>query len=133
MTPLSHSWLCFFCFFCREQERQQLQDLVGKNLTYLSQLDGLDYDLYSNKVRGGARFAGVGGRGRCKVQEKCDEERERFVCVCVREPVYQPSTSKHQPGLFTIPPLPPPLSLPLYLAFSASSSSPSSPGAPPDD
>ena len=34
----------------REAERQQLQDLVGKNLTYLSQLDGLDYDLYSGTV-----------------------------------------------------------------------------------
>ncbi len=35
----------------REQERQQLQDLVGKNLTYLSQLDGLGYDLYAGMVR----------------------------------------------------------------------------------
>ena len=34
----------------REQERQQLQDLVGKNLTYLSQLDGLGYDLYAGMV-----------------------------------------------------------------------------------
>ena len=34
----------------REVERQQLQDLVGKNLTYLSQLDGLDFDLYSGTV-----------------------------------------------------------------------------------
>ncbi|GAX84024.1 hypothetical protein CEUSTIGMA_g11449.t1 [Chlamydomonas eustigma] len=34
----------------REQERQQLQDLVGKNLTYLSQLDGLDYELYAGMV-----------------------------------------------------------------------------------
>lgn len=34
----------------REKERQQLQDLVGKNLTYLSQLDGLDYDLYNSQV-----------------------------------------------------------------------------------
>ena len=38
----------------REQERQQLQDLVGKNLTYLSQLDGLGYDLYAGMVRGQA-------------------------------------------------------------------------------
>lgn len=30
----------------REKERQQLADLVGKNLTYASQLDGLDYKLY---------------------------------------------------------------------------------------
>lgn len=34
----------------REVERQQLQDLVGRNLTYLSQLDGLDFDLYSTRV-----------------------------------------------------------------------------------
>ncbi len=35
--------------FCRERrvkERQQLADLVGKNLTYLSQLEGLDFPLY---------------------------------------------------------------------------------------
>ena len=30
----------------REKERAQLADLVGKNLTYISQLEGLDYDLY---------------------------------------------------------------------------------------
>ena len=30
----------------RERERQQLADLVGRNLTYASQLDGLDYTLY---------------------------------------------------------------------------------------
>ena len=30
----------------REKERQQLADLVGKNLTYLSQLDGLNFELY---------------------------------------------------------------------------------------
>lgn len=34
----------------REKERQQLADLVGKNLTYLSQLEGLDFKVY--KVRG---------------------------------------------------------------------------------
>lgn len=34
----------------REVERQQLQDLVGRNLTYLSQLDGLDFELYSTRV-----------------------------------------------------------------------------------
>ncbi|KAG1664616.1 hypothetical protein FOA52_004491 [Chlamydomonas sp. UWO 241] len=34
----------------RETERQQLQDLVGKNLTYLSQLDGLGYELYAGMV-----------------------------------------------------------------------------------
>ena len=34
----------------REAERQQLQDLVGRNLTYLSQLDGLDFELYSSRV-----------------------------------------------------------------------------------
>ena len=28
------------------KERQQLADLVGKNLTYLSQLEGLDFPLY---------------------------------------------------------------------------------------
>lgn len=27
-----------------------LQDLVGKNLTYISQLDGLSFDLYSSSV-----------------------------------------------------------------------------------
>jgi hypothetical protein len=27
-----------------------LQDLVGKNLTYISQLDGLTFDLYSQSV-----------------------------------------------------------------------------------
>ncbi len=30
----------------REKERQQLADLVGKNLTYMSQLEGLDARLY---------------------------------------------------------------------------------------
>ena len=30
----------------REKERAQLSDLVGKNLTYISQLEGLDYELY---------------------------------------------------------------------------------------
>jgi hypothetical protein len=30
----------------REKERQQLADLVGKNLTYISQLEGLDFELY---------------------------------------------------------------------------------------
>ena len=30
----------------REKERQQLADLVGKNLTYISQLEGLDFPLY---------------------------------------------------------------------------------------
>ena len=30
----------------REKERQQLADLVGRNLTYASQLDGLDSQLY---------------------------------------------------------------------------------------
>ncbi|EFJ43527.1 subunit of Retromer complex [Volvox carteri f. nagariensis] len=34
----------------RERERQQLQDLVGKNLTYLSQLDGLSFELYRDQV-----------------------------------------------------------------------------------
>ncbi|GFR39847.1 hypothetical protein Agub_g344, partial [Astrephomene gubernaculifera] len=34
----------------RERERQQLQDLVGKNLTYLSQLDGLGFELYRDQV-----------------------------------------------------------------------------------
>lgn len=36
----------------REKERSQLQDLVGKNLTYLSQLDGLDFELYQGEVGG---------------------------------------------------------------------------------
>ncbi|PSC73631.1 vacuolar sorting-associated 35B-like [Micractinium conductrix] len=34
----------------RERERQQLADLVGKNLTYLSQLDGLTFQLYRDVV-----------------------------------------------------------------------------------
>eukprot|EP00882_Tetradesmus_deserticola_P010497 GHRQ01011088.1.p1 GENE.GHRQ01011088.1~~GHRQ01011088.1.p1 ORF type:complete len:692 (+),score=352.67 GHRQ01011088.1:265-2340(+) len=34
----------------REKERQQLQDLVGKNLTYISQLDGLSFELYAGSV-----------------------------------------------------------------------------------
>uniref|UniRef100_A0A383WCT9 Vacuolar protein sorting-associated protein 35 n=1 Tax=Tetradesmus obliquus TaxID=3088 RepID=A0A383WCT9_TETOB len=34
----------------REKERQQLQDLVGKNLTYISQLDGLTFELYAGSV-----------------------------------------------------------------------------------
>lgn len=34
----------------RERERQQLADLVGKNLTYLSQLDGLGFELYKDQV-----------------------------------------------------------------------------------
>jgi hypothetical protein len=34
----------------REKERAQLQDLVGKNLTYISQLDGLTFELYSASV-----------------------------------------------------------------------------------
>lgn len=33
-----------------DRDRQQLADLVGKNLTYLSQLDGLDFELYSAVV-----------------------------------------------------------------------------------
>lgn len=34
----------------RESERKMLQDLVGKNLTYLSQLDALDFNLYASSV-----------------------------------------------------------------------------------
>ncbi|KDD73497.1 vacuolar protein sorting-associated protein 35, partial [Helicosporidium sp. ATCC 50920] len=34
----------------REAERAQLADLVGKNLTYLSQLDGLNFALYRDVV-----------------------------------------------------------------------------------
>ena len=34
----------------RENERKMLQDLVGKNLTYLSQLDTLDFNLFSTSV-----------------------------------------------------------------------------------
>lgn len=34
----------------REKERQQLADLVGRNLTYVSQLDGLDFERYSGVV-----------------------------------------------------------------------------------
>jgi hypothetical protein len=37
----------------RERERQQLADLVGRNLTYISQLDGLDFDTYASQVRVG--------------------------------------------------------------------------------
>lgn len=40
----------------RESERKMLQDLVGKNLTYLSQLDTLDFDLYSTSVLDKARM-----------------------------------------------------------------------------
>jgi hypothetical protein len=40
----------------REVERQQLADLVGRNLTYISQLDGLGFDLYSQQVGLMARF-----------------------------------------------------------------------------
>ena len=36
----------------REKERLQLADLVGRNLTYLSQLEGLDFKLY--QVRPGS-------------------------------------------------------------------------------
>lgn len=43
----------------REKERQQLADLVGKNLTYISQLDGLGYELYASQVRARMRY-GVG-------------------------------------------------------------------------
>ena len=34
----------------REQERQELRDLVGKNLLVLTQLEGMDVDLYKNTV-----------------------------------------------------------------------------------
>jgi hypothetical protein len=34
----------------REKERQQLQDLVGKNLVLLSQLEGMDLEMYESKV-----------------------------------------------------------------------------------
>ena len=34
----------------REKERQQLADLVGKNLTAVSQLDGLTFELYCDTV-----------------------------------------------------------------------------------
>ncbi|KAI7841140.1 hypothetical protein COHA_005110 [Chlorella ohadii] len=34
----------------RDRERSQLSDLVGKNLTYLSQLDGLTFQLYRDVV-----------------------------------------------------------------------------------
>jgi len=34
----------------REKERQQLADLVGKNLTYVSQLDGLSFEMYASSV-----------------------------------------------------------------------------------
>jgi len=49
----------------REKERQQLADLVGKNLTYLSQLDGLDLPLYRDVVlpRWGADGDLSGGDG----------------------------------------------------------------------
>ncbi|CAL5218743.1 g459 [Coccomyxa viridis] len=36
----------------KEGERQQLADLVGKNLTYISQLEGLDFKLYKDVVQG---------------------------------------------------------------------------------
>ena len=34
----------------REAERQELRDLVGKNLLVLSQLEGVDLDLYRDTV-----------------------------------------------------------------------------------
>jgi vacuolar protein sorting-associated protein 35 len=34
----------------REQERQELRDLVGKNLLVLTQLDGMDVHLYKDTV-----------------------------------------------------------------------------------
>ena len=34
----------------REKERQELRDLVGKNLLVLTQLEGMDLDLYQNTV-----------------------------------------------------------------------------------
>jgi hypothetical protein len=45
----------------RDKERQQLADLVGKNLTYLSQLDGLDLPLYRDVLlpRCGARGSNI--------------------------------------------------------------------------
>jgi hypothetical protein len=50
----------------REKERQQLADLVGKNLTYVSQLDGLGYDLYASLVGlQGARVTVCGGQLPC--------------------------------------------------------------------
>ena len=39
---------------CRERrvkERQQLADLVGKNLTYISQLEGLDFPIYKVRIK----------------------------------------------------------------------------------
>jgi vacuolar protein sorting-associated protein 35 len=53
----------------REKERQQLQDLVGRNLTLLSQLDGLSFELYASSVlpRLLEQVGGLGGgwAGRC--------------------------------------------------------------------
>lgn len=34
----------------RETERRELADLVGKNLTYISQLEGLTFDIYRENV-----------------------------------------------------------------------------------
>lgn len=34
----------------RETERRELADLVGKNLTYISQLEGLTFAAYQNRV-----------------------------------------------------------------------------------
>ena len=39
----------------REVERQQLADLVGRNLTYISQLEGLGFDMYAQRVSGSVR------------------------------------------------------------------------------
>ena len=52
LNLLTVTYLCFetACGGCyrerKEGERQQLADLVGKNLTYISQLEGLDFKLY---------------------------------------------------------------------------------------
>merc|ERR1712147_325648 len=34
----------------REKERKELEDLVGKNLVYLSQLEGVDIAMYKSNV-----------------------------------------------------------------------------------
>ena len=49
----------------REKERAQLADLVGKNLTYISQLEGLDYDLYLVRPAGHHVHAAPALRSAC--------------------------------------------------------------------
>jgi hypothetical protein len=63
----------------RERERQQLADLVGKNLTYLSQLDGLTFQLYRDIVL--PRYCRPYRR-----RPECSRDSTRLLC-CARAAV----------------------------------------------